>query len=39
MPGNAASAGVAQKVGMSFEREITDEYGPCGLYALAMPAP
>lgn len=38
MPGNAASAGVAERVGMSFEREFTDEYGPCQLYALALPA-
>ena len=39
MPGNTASAGVAEKVGMVFEREYTDEHGPCHLYALAMPAP
>ena len=38
MPGNAASAGVAEKVGMSFEREFTDELGPCHLYALALRA-
>jgi [ribosomal protein S5]-alanine N-acetyltransferase len=38
VPGNAASAGVAEKVGMSFEREFTDEYGPSQLYALAFPA-
>jgi ribosomal-protein-alanine N-acetyltransferase len=38
MPGNAASAGVAQNVGMSFERDFTDEYGPSQLYALALPA-
>ena len=38
MPGNAASAGVAQKVGMSFERNFEDEYGPSGLYALTLPA-
>ena len=38
MPGNAASAGLAEKVGMSFEREFTDEMGPCHLYALALPA-
>ena len=38
MPGNEASAGVAQKVGMSFEREFTDELGPCHLYALALRA-
>jgi ribosomal-protein-alanine N-acetyltransferase len=37
VPGNAASAGVARKVGMSFEREFTDEFGPSQLYALALP--
>ena len=37
-PGNAASASVAEKVGMSFEREFTDEFGPCHLYATALPA-
>lgn len=39
MPGNAASAGVARKVGMSFEREFTSELGPCQLYSLGLPAP
>jgi ribosomal-protein-alanine N-acetyltransferase len=39
MIGNAASAGVAEKVGMSFEREFTDEIGPCQLYSIALPAP
>ena len=34
-PGNAASARVAEKVGMRFEREYTDELGLCQLYALA----
>jgi ribosomal-protein-alanine N-acetyltransferase len=38
MPGNAASAGVAAKVGMAFEREFTHAYGPSQLYALALPA-
>jgi RimJ/RimL family protein N-acetyltransferase len=38
MPGNTASAGVAQNVGMSFERNFEDEYGSSKLYALAMPA-
>jgi RimJ/RimL family protein N-acetyltransferase len=38
MPGNVASARVAQKVGMSFERDFTDEYGSSQLYALALPA-
>jgi RimJ/RimL family protein N-acetyltransferase len=37
MPGNAASVGVAEKVGMRFEREFTDELGPCHLYALPIP--
>ena len=37
MPGNAASAGVAEKVGMSFEREFNDEFGPCHLYSRALP--
>ena len=37
-PGNAASAGVARKVGMSFERQFTDEFGPCHLYAISLPA-
>jgi ribosomal-protein-alanine N-acetyltransferase len=39
MPGNAASAGVATKVGMSFEREFTDEFGLSQLYALSVPGP
>ena len=33
MPGNERSASVARKVGMHFEREHTDEYGPCHIYA------
>jgi ribosomal-protein-alanine N-acetyltransferase len=37
-PGNAASVGVAEKVGMSFEREYTDEFGLCHIYSLALPA-
>jgi ribosomal-protein-alanine N-acetyltransferase len=37
VPGNAASAGVAHKVGMSFEREFTDELGPCHLYSITLP--
>jgi len=36
MPGNAASAAVAEKVGMCFERKFTDEFGPCHLYSLAL---
>jgi ribosomal-protein-alanine N-acetyltransferase len=39
MPGNAASMGVARKVGMEFERELTEEFGPCHMYALALRAP
>ena len=37
-PGNVASAAVAEKVGMSFELEFTDEFGLCNLYSLALPA-
>ena len=37
MPGNAASAGVAEKIGMSFEREFIDEFGSANLYSLALP--
>ena len=33
MPGNEPSAAVARKVGMHFEREHIDEYGPCYIYA------
>ena len=33
MPGNSASVRVAQKVGMSFERDFTDEHGLCHLYS------
>jgi ribosomal-protein-alanine N-acetyltransferase len=36
MPGNVASAGVAQKVGMSLEREFTDEFGPALLYSMTL---
>jgi ribosomal-protein-alanine N-acetyltransferase len=36
MPGNAASSGVAKKVGMKFERELTAEFGPCHLHALDL---
>lgn len=38
MPGNTTSARVAEKVGMSFEREFIDELGPASLYGLALPA-
>jgi RimJ/RimL family protein N-acetyltransferase len=36
MPGNAASAGVATKVGMSFEREFTDELGSHHMYSIKL---
>lgn len=35
-PGNDASIGVAEKVGMTFEREHTDEFGPCLIYSMAL---
>ena len=35
-PGNDASARVAAKVGMAFERDHTDAYGPCHVYARAL---
>jgi ribosomal-protein-alanine N-acetyltransferase len=38
-PGNAASARVAEKVGMALEREFTDELGPCQLYTMSLPLP
>jgi ribosomal-protein-alanine N-acetyltransferase len=34
--GNVASVGVAEKVGMAFEREYTDEYGPCMIYSMSL---
>jgi ribosomal-protein-alanine N-acetyltransferase len=37
IPGNAASVGVAQKVGLLFERQFTDEFGLSDLYSLALP--
>jgi ribosomal-protein-alanine N-acetyltransferase len=36
MPGNAASAAVAKKVGMAFEREYTGEFGRCQIYSRAL---
>jgi ribosomal-protein-alanine N-acetyltransferase len=38
MPGNVASAGVAMKVGMSFECQFTDEFGLGHLYSRVLPA-
>lgn len=35
-PGNEASAAVARKVGMAFEREHTDEFGLCHIYSMAL---
>jgi RimJ/RimL family protein N-acetyltransferase len=37
--GNVASVGVAEKVGMAFEREYTDEYGPCLIYSQSFGLP
>ena len=36
MPGNAASAAVATKVGMAFEREHNGEFGLCHIYSRAL---
>jgi RimJ/RimL family protein N-acetyltransferase len=35
MPGNERSAVLARRLGMSFETEYTDEYGPCHVYAMS----
>jgi RimJ/RimL family protein N-acetyltransferase len=35
-PGNTASVRVAQKAGMQFEREYTDELGPCHIYSRSL---
>lgn len=35
-PGNDASVAVARKIGMSFEREHTDEFGLCHIYARTL---
>jgi RimJ/RimL family protein N-acetyltransferase len=35
-PGNKRSAAVAQKVGMRFEREHTDEFGLCHLHSMQL---
>ena len=37
-PGNGASAAVARKVGMRFERAYTDEYGLCHIHGMSLPA-
>ena len=37
-PGNSASVRVAQKVGMSFERELTDDLGLCQIYSRSLSA-
>jgi hypothetical protein len=36
VPGNVASKRVAEKVGMSFEREHEDELGRCHIYACSL---
>ena len=36
MYGNTASARVAQKVGMAYEREYTDDFGPCMIYSRSL---
>ena len=36
MPGNERSVAVARKVGMKFQREYTDEYGLCSIYARSL---
>jgi ribosomal-protein-alanine N-acetyltransferase len=36
MPGNAASVRVAERVGMTFEREHVDEYGLCHIYSRTL---
>ena len=38
MPGNAASASLARKMGMTFEREHHDHYGTCHIYARTLSA-
>lgn len=38
MPGNAASARVAEKVGMSYERELRDEFGLSHIYSRSLSA-
>ena len=36
-PGNVASEKVATKIGMAFEKEIVDEFGPALVYAISRP--
>ena len=36
MPGNAASAAVARRVGMALEREYTGDFGMCHIYSRAL---
>lgn len=36
MHGNAASTRVAEKVGMTYERDFTDEFGPCMIYSAGL---
>jgi hypothetical protein len=36
MPGNERSVAIARKIGMDFEREYTDEYGLCHIYARSI---
>jgi len=36
MPGNVASAKISERVGMRFEREYTDEFGLCHIYARSL---
>jgi RimJ/RimL family protein N-acetyltransferase len=35
-PGNAASVRIAEKVAMTFERQMEDEFGPCWIYGLSQ---
>ena len=35
---NAASIGVAEAIGMTFEKEVVDEHGPYLIYSMTKPA-
>ena len=35
---NAASIGVAEGIGMTFEKEVVDEHGPYLIYSMSKPA-